>query len=331
MTQREIIAEAWSMTQRERKIRAWGFASELLETLLDTKLLVYQTFFVYTYIQGDPIGFFAVEEYLMRVLPLWAFITFLAAFVLLVILEIFIPKMCLGAIIGLAAKSHKKEEVKGGLVLALYNFLPLFAVRELFVLGHITIMITIISLVVRYMPSGLHIPIVVLAFIFWFFSNIFRLLAIFAEEDIVIRKSGIFTALGRSFKLIISHVGHVFFLFLLLLVISLRILLNAVVLFVLPAIIIGISVLLAAFLSAILTTILTTISAIIIILFASYFFAYVHVFTQTVWTITYMELQKMKDLDIIDIGEQNAPEVASAENQLANETPAEPTENSAEG
>src|SRR3989344_1537595 len=324
MTPREIIAEAWSMTQRERKIRAWGFASELLETLLDTKLLVYQTFFAYTYLQGDPIGFIAMEEYLLQTLPLWGFITFIVLFILLVILEIFIPKMCLGAIIGLAAKSHKKEELKGGLVLALYNFLPLFAVRELFVLGHITIIICIISLVIRYMPSGLHIPIVVLAFFFWFFSNIFRLLAIFAEEDIVIRKSGIFTALGRSFKLIISHVGHVFFLFLLLLVISLRILLNAVVLFVLPAIIIGISVLLATFLSSVLTTILTTISAIIIILFASYFFAYVHVFTQTVWTITYMELQKMKDLDIIDIGEEEPPAVMPEETTPPEEALAAP-------
>jgi len=120
----------------------------------------------------------------------------------------------------------------------------------------------------------------------------------------VIRKSGIFGALGRSFKLIISHLSHVFFLFLLLLVISLRILLNAIVLFVLPAIIIGLSVLLAFFLSTALTAIFTTIAAIILILFTSYFFAYVHVFTQSVWTITYMELQKMKDLDIIEVGEE---------------------------
>ncbi|HLC75983.1 MAG TPA: hypothetical protein VJB82_02595 [Candidatus Peribacterales bacterium] len=324
MTPREIIAEAWSMTQRERKIRAWGFASELLETLLDTKLLIYQTYFAYTYMQGDPIGFFAVEEYLMQALPLWGFITFITILILLVILEIFIPKMCLGAIIGLAAKSHKKEEVKGGLVLALYNFLPLFAVREFFVLGHITIVITISSLVLRYMPSGLHIPIIALALIFWFLSNIFRLLSIFAEEDIVIRKSGIFAAIGRSFKLIISHISHVLFLFLLLLVISLRILLNAVVLFVLPAVIIGLSVLFAYFLSTALTIIFTTIAAIIIILFASYFFAYVHVFTQTVWTITYMELQKMKDLDIIDIGEEEPPAVMPEETTPPEEALAAP-------
>ena len=31
----------------------------------------------------------------------------------------------------------------------------------------------------------------------------------------------------------------------------------------------------------------------------SYFFAYVTVFKQTVWTITYLELSQIKDLDVI--------------------------------
>lgn len=303
MTPKQIIVEAWQMTLKERKIRYWGFAMELLETLLDVKLLIYQLYFAYSYMQGELVGFFIVEEMLMKALPAWGFATFIVALVILIVLEIFIPKMCLGAVIGLAAKAHKKEEVRGGLVLALYNFLPIFAVRELFVLAHITTIITVSSLILRYMNAGMHVPLIALLFAFWFISNIFRFFAVFAEEDIVIRKSGIFRALERSFKLIISHVSHIFFLLLLLLVISLRILLNAAVLFVLPAVILGIGFILAYFLSPLLTAIFSTIAGIIVILFASYFFAYLHVFTQTVWTITYMELQKMKDLDVIGVEE----------------------------
>src|SRR3989344_4929956 len=248
------------MTRRERKIRAWGFVSELLSTLLDTKLLIYQSYFLYSYLQGDPIGFFAMEEMLMAILPTWGFITFIVILITLLVLEVFIPKMCLGAIIGLAAKAHKKEEVKGGLVLALYNFLQIFAIRELFVL-------TISSLIIRYMPPGIQLPLIVLSFAMWVLSNIFRFFAIFAEEDIVIRKSGMITAIGRSFKLIVSHLSHVFFLLLLLLVISIRVLLNAIVLFVLPALILGISVILAYFFSALLTLILSTIAGSILVLF----------------------------------------------------------------
>ncbi len=309
MLPKEIIVEAWNITRRERKLRAWGFTSELLETLLDMKLLAYQFYFAYSFFfLGDTIGFFAVEEFLLETLPRWGFVTFIIVLIGLFILEIFIPKMCLGAIIGLSAKAHNKEESRGGLVLALYNFLPLFAVQELFILGKITTIVTICSLVIRYMPSGLHIPMIVLLSFFWLLSNIFRFFTIFAEEDIVIRKSGIFEALGRSFKLIISHLSHIFFLLMLLIFISLRILMNAVVLFVLPAIILAVGVVLAYFFSTVLTVILSAITGIILVLFASYFFAYVHVFTQTVWTITYIELQRMKDLDIINIEQVSSPE-----------------------
>jgi len=89
----------------------------------------------------------------------------------------------------------------------------------------------------------------------------------------------------------------------------LRILINALVLFVLPALIIGLALFLTLFLSTTFTVIITTIVGIILIGFASYFFAYLHVFQQTVWTITYLELSKLKELDLI---EEETPSFASA-------------------
>ncbi len=307
MTPREIIAEAWGITLRERSLRRWGFTAALFETLLDVKLLIYQLYFLVSYLQGDPIGFFKIEELLFGTLPFWAFLIFIITLILLFTVEIFLPKMCLGAVIGLAAKAHKKEEVKGGLVLALYNFFPIFAIRELFVLGGFTTMITILSLILRYMGDGFRGILIGLTIAFWALSNLFRFFANFAEEEAVIRKSGIFGSIGRSFKLIISHLRHVVFLLMLLFIISLRILLNALVLLVLPGIIIGIGILLALFLSTTLTIIISTIVGIVLVFVASYFFAYLHVFQQTVWTITYMELSKLKDLDIIEVETETSP------------------------
>ena len=227
MTPREIIAEAWSITTRERSLRRWGFTAALFETLLDVKLLIYQVYFLISYLQGDPIGFFKIEELLFSNLPFWGFLTFIITLIVLFTVEIFLPKMCLGAIIGLAAKAHKKEDVKGGLVLALYNFFPIFAIRELFVLGSTTTMITVISLILRYMGEGFRGMLISLTIFIWVLSNLFRFFANFAEEEAVIRKSGVFRSIGRSFKLIVSHLRHVVFLLMLLFIISLRILLNA--------------------------------------------------------------------------------------------------------
>ena len=324
MTPREIIAEAWNITRRERSLRRWGFTSALFETLLDVKLLIYQAYFLVSYLQGDPIGFFKIEELLFQSLPFWGFLTFIIVLILLFTVEIFLPKMCLGAIIGLAAKAHKKEDVKGGLVLALYNFFPIFAIRELFVLGSTTTMITVISLILRYMGEGFRGMLISLTVFIWALSNLFRFFSNFAEEEAVIKKSGVFQSIGRSFKLIVSHLRHVVFLLILLFIISLRILLNALVLLVLPAVIVGIGLLLAMFLSTTLTVIISTIVGIILVFVASYFFAYLHVFQQTVWTITYMELSKLKDLDIIEIETTVETPLTASEEPPAAESGAEP-------
>ena len=299
MNPREIIAEAWAITTRERKIRRWGFTSAIFETLFDVKLLIYQTYFLFTYLQGDTIGFFKIEELIYTYLPLWGFLTFIIILGILFVIEIFLPKLCLGAIIGLAAKSYRKEEVKGGLVLALYNFFPIFAIHEFFVLAKLTTTITLCSLILRYIGGGFGSPLIWITLSFYLLSNLFRFFATFAEEGIVIRKLGIFDAMGKSFKLIISYLSHVVFLLILLFVISLRILLNALVLLVLPGLIFGLGIVLATFLSVNLSILIASIVGIVLILIASYFFAYLHVFKQTVWTITYIELSRRKDLDII--------------------------------
>ncbi len=301
MKPRDIIARAWAITGREPKLRAWGIASALLETLLSLKLLSYQIYFYWQFFQGNTVGFFAVEEILLQYLPLGLAIAIVVLFLLLVAVEIFFPSVCQGAIIGLAAKSQVKAEVKGGLVLGLYNFFPLFVLKELFAFSGLSALITATTLIIRFMDGwGLRgYFIAVLVFLF-FFSIGLRFLCSFAEEAVVIDKLSMFGAMSRSSKLIISHIGKVVFVLLLLLVISLRIVLNAVLVLLIPGIVIGLSLLLSTILPLALSVAISTVIGIGIIGAASYFFGYLHVFKQTVWTLTYLELKKEKDLDVID-------------------------------
>ncbi|TSC78698.1 MAG: Uncharacterized protein G01um101425_988 [Candidatus Peregrinibacteria bacterium Gr01-1014_25] len=300
MTPREIIARAWAITGHETSLRRWGFTSSFLETLLNVKLVMYQTYFFYEYfMSGGTPGFFDVEVALYHVLPFWFFLTIVITFLVMVVIEFFMPHLCLGAIIGLAAKAYRGEEVKGGLVLGVYNFFPIFAVREIFFLARTTTTITAISLILRYIDHPLKAPSVITLILLWAVSNILRFLTSFAEEAIVIRKSHIFSAMGRSFKLFLSHLGHLMFLVLLMLVISIRVIINAIIVLLIPALVLGLGLLLATFLSMTLSVVLATITGFGLIVGASYFFAYLHVFKQTVWTITYLELSKHKDIDLI--------------------------------
>lgn len=299
MTPRQIIAQAWAITRREKSLRRWGITSAFLETMLDMKLISYQVYFLWEYMSGRPSGFWDVEITLYHAIPFWAFLTFVIAFLMLVVIEIFIPHMALGAIIGLAAKSYQQEEVKGGAVLAIYNFFPIFAIHELFVLSSTTMSITVISLVLRYVDGDLKTPIIVGIIVMWIISNILKFFGSFAEEAVVIRRQSIFHALGQSFKLIISYLGHIMFLLLLLFVISIRILINMITILLIPGVMIGVAMLFALFLSEALSILIAGCIGVGLILLASYFFGYLHVFKQTVWTIAYLELSKRKELNVI--------------------------------
>ena len=229
------------------------------------------------------------------------FATIIIIFLVMFVIEIFLPSLCLGAIIGLSAKSYRKEEVKGGLVLGLYNFFPLFVLKEALVLSSVSMAVTFSSLILRYGENrGLIIFLLCALWFLWLFSMMLKFLLSFAEESVVIRKVSTFNAMGKSFKMVISHLSKIVFLIILLFVISLRILINALMALLLPALIVGFAFLFSLFLSATLTVLLTGIIAVILIGLASYLFAYLEVFKQTAWTITFLELNALKDLDVIE-------------------------------
>ncbi len=299
MTPREIIAQAWAITTTQVSVRRWSFTSAFFETLLDAKLLIYQVYFLITYLQGKAAGFFDIEYKIYDSMPhvvFWSFIIFL---ILLITVELFIPHLCLGAIIGLAAKTHRKEDVKGGLVLGLYNFFPIFAIHEFLILASFTTITTVTSLILRYIDAPVKWWALILLYILFLFSTLIRFFFSFANQAVVLERISIFNAMGKSFKLIVSHLSHVMFLMLLLFVISVRILLNIATIILIPAIIFGIGFLLAQFFSPVLSWFIAAGIGVALTMGASYFLAYLHAFKHTVWTITYLELIKQKDLDVI--------------------------------
>jgi hypothetical protein len=300
MTPREIIATAWAITQREHSLRAWGFLSAFLQLLLTVKLLGYQVYFFYSYVSGVEVGLFDDFEWLWEKTNPTVFFTVVIGFILLLIIEFLVPHMATGAIIGLTAKSYRKEEVRGGLVLALYNFFPLFAIHEiLFFAGWATVL-SFISLTLRYIDGDIKFLIVGVLVTFWIISNILKFFFSFAPPAVVIRRMGIFEAMGHSFKLLLSYIGQIAFLLLLLLIISVRILMNAVIVILIPAIVVGMALALTSVISLAVSYTIAGITGVALIGVASYFFCYIDVFKEAVWTVAYIELKKNKDLDHIE-------------------------------
>ncbi len=298
LTPREIIAHAWAITTTESHLKRWGFFGSFFEILLDVKLLVYQVYFIYSYFKGEGGGLFDIEILLYNSIPFWLFISLMIAFILLVIVELFVPSLADGAIIGLTAKAHGKEKVQGGFILALYNFFPILAVHEVFIFSSLSIFITAISIILRY-GAGLKTMMIVVASIVWIVSNIMKFFSSFTEPGIVVEKLSIFVSGAKSVKLIMGYMPHVMFLAMLLLVISLRIFINTLVIVLVPVAMLGIGLGLTYVFQPIVSYSIAGFVGLALTLVAAYFFAYLHVFKQAVWTIMYMELIKEKELDKI--------------------------------
>ena len=298
LTPREIIAQSWAITTTSAPLRRWGFFGSLFEILLDVKLLVYQVYFVYSYFKGEGGGLFDIEIFLYHAIPPIAFWTLIALFLVLVVVELFVPSLASGAIIGLSAKAHNKEPQTGGIVLALYNFFPILALHELFVFSSLSILITSISIIMRY-AGGLAYPLLAVASIIWIISNILRFFSSFTESGIVVEKLGVFESGAKSVKLIFGYMPHVMFLFLLLWVIMIRILINTLIITLVPIMIMATGIGLTYIASPATSFFIAGIIGFVLTIVAAYFFAYLHVFKQTVWTVMYMELIKEKELDKI--------------------------------
>ncbi len=299
MTPRELIAQAWAITTTQKVLWRWGFASAFVETLLNAKLIGYQIYFAYAAATGKEVGMADDFIWLYHHIPLGWFIAIVVGFVILLAIEFILPHLCEGAIIGLAAKAHRGEPLRGGLVLALHNFLYLLAVHEIFVLSSWAMATSAVSLTLRYIDGSVKYGMIIGILSIFCISNLLKLCAGFAEEAIVLRKKGFGAGIAQSYKLLISHLSHIMFLLVLLFVISLRILINALTILVIPAVIIGLSFVLALFLSPFFTYLIVGVVGVGLIVVASYFFAYLHVFKQTVWTLTYMQLSEHRELDVI--------------------------------
>ncbi len=265
-------------------------------------MLGYQAYFLYWYFKGEHAGYWSVEVDLFRALGLPLFIILTVLSLLLIVLELFMPTVATGAIIGLGAKAYNKEKLTGGFIMGLYNFFPLLEIHGMFILSSFSLVFSACSLILRYMgdDNGVKMAVMGVVIAIWAVAGTFRLLSIFAEEAVVIKKMSVFSAMGGSFKLILSHLSHFMFLMLLMLVISVRIIMRTILVLLVPSVAIGLGLLLTFIgLPSMVSFWIATIVGLVLLVFASYFLAYLHIFKQTVWTVTFMELSKQRELDKI--------------------------------
>ncbi|MDD5054887.1 MAG: hypothetical protein PHZ00_01315 [Candidatus Peribacteraceae bacterium] len=298
LTPREIIAQAWTITTTEPALKRWGFFGTFFRLLLDIKLIAYQIYFLVALLHQKEVGLFDDAIWLYDKVSFGMFVTIVVLFLLLLLVEIFVPSMTDGPIIGLTAKSYKREPVQGGFILGLYNFFPIFTVHELFVFSGVNLLITAVSILMRY-GAGLTPFLIVIAVLLWIMSSVLKFLSSFAEPAIVIDKIGIFQSVSKSIKLVFSYPQHVIFLIILLIMITIRVFVNTILIVLIPGAAFGLGIVLTYVFTPVISYSVAGVAGLVMIFVMAYYFTYLHVFKQTVWTLMYMELKGQKEMDVI--------------------------------
>jgi hypothetical protein len=300
MKYRAIIHDSWVLTQENKKLIWWfGFIPALLTSLVTMGYLGYQVAAFWT---SPHVNSHAGPKSAMR----WLFdfgadlvasspglavaLIIVAAFVGLAYL--FLPVFTQGALIQLVAhiRAGRKVSVLQGFSFGFSRFLQLFEYHLLIKTFSIVSILTEVAFVIRnFGPESM----MVFGWVFLLVMAVALLLALFftySEYYIVIDNTGVFKSIISSGGLVVRQLHHTLFMFLLMAIISLRIIINVLVALIVPILVIAPIFFFASITLTWIGVVVGAVVGLIALYFSAYFLGVFHVFATAVWTFTFLEL-----------------------------------------
>ena len=193
-------------------------------------------------------------------------------------------------------KNGQKAGIGTGLRHGFMSFLPLFEYHLLIkTFGFFSILIEM-SFVLRNLGPVLFkilLPLFILLIIIGF---LLTLLFTYTDFYIVIDNEPIFSAMKKSAKMVIMHWKYTFLISILMIIIGLRIILQVVMVFLIPALIILITGYLATVTLPVTGVIVGGVVGLIALILAAYLTGIVEIFSYTVWTYTFLAVTQEKEL-----------------------------------
>ncbi|MBT4917491.1 hypothetical protein HON58_03570 [Candidatus Peregrinibacteria bacterium] len=208
-----------------------------------------------------------------------------------------------GAIQAIARNRNGQEAGAGtGLRYGIMSFLPLLEYHLIIKTFAFFSILIEMSFVVRNLGPVIFQFLLPVFIILIFLSIFLTLLFTFTDFFIVIDDDGVFESMKKSAKLVITHWKHTFLITLLMIIIGLRIVIQAVLVFLIPALVV--------FLMGYLTTLAFTSAAIIYVvggvvggvglILSAYLNGIVDIFAYAVWTFAFLDLTAEQEIGARD-------------------------------
>jgi hypothetical protein len=305
MNYRKIIGEAWYFTQENKKLIVWfAFIPSFLSTVVGVFYILYQFYAFkssplfedwqqsFTFVVVKEV-FNLVMEHMDNLVPL-----FIVAGIL-VLLYFFLPPLMDGAMIQLIARKKNKQDVRirDGLRYGFMSFLPLFSFYLITRTYNFFSIASDASFLIRNLGPGVFNLLLPLLILITVLSIILTLIFMFTEYYIVIDDCRVTKAMAKSAVLTVQHWDTTIFISFLMLIISIRIILQVVFVLLVPGIIFMVIFYFAASTIPFFGLIIGAVMAVAALFLASYLGAIVHVFMTSVWAFTFLDLTNEPEID----------------------------------
>jgi hypothetical protein len=316
MDYKQIIAESWTYTQKNKQLILWfGFLPAILSTSVGVGYIAYQIFAFKTSWMFDN----AEHSSLTQVVTLiWDFIqAHMSWTVPLVVLAVIFficymlfPTIAMASAIQMIARNRngQKAGVGTGLRHGIMSFLPLFEYHLLIKTFSFFSILIEMSFVIRNLGPAIFKFLLPAFIIFIFISLLLTLLFTYSDFYIVIDDKKVFESMKESGKLVITHWQSTFLITILMVIIGIRIIIQAFIVLAIPGIIILVSGYIASVALPVTGVIVGLAIGGIGLIIASYLNGIVDIFSYTVWTFTFLALSSEKQLSAREVGAVEAEE-----------------------
>ena len=308
MNYKKLIADSWRFTQENKGLIYWfGFLPSLLSTTIGIGYLSYQFFafkksFLFDNAETSLFrdvanyGWGFVSEHATLTIPL------VVVGAIVAILWLLIPTLSKAASFQAIARSKngQKSGVGIGLKYGLMAFLPLFEFHLLVKTFSPMSMVTEASFVVRNLGMGIFAALAPVFIVISVISLVLMLLFTYSDLYIVIDGEGVLASMKKSAKLVILNWKHTILITILMLIIGVRIVIQAFLIFLVPAIALLTAGYLATLALEITALIIAGVVGVLGLVLAAYLGGVVDIFAYTVWTYTFLELTSQGEISARD-------------------------------
>ncbi len=312
MDYRAIIKDAWILARDDRRLFWWwAFIPAIIGTIVGIAYFAYQVMaFNFSPIMqaGDSQGF--LEMLFKWIYDLMENYTSMGIVLIVVaavigLIYLLYPTFCRVALIQLIARIRNKQEVKmiDGVTYGALGFLKLFEYHLLIKAFSFIAIVTEALFVLRNLGWDAFKVLLLPFILFAIFGLILALFLTYTDFYIVIDEKGVIKSIGKSMKLVILNWKHTFLILILMLIITIRIIVNIALVLLVPSLIFIAAGLLATVTLAQIGIIIGGIVGVIALLFAAYLTGVLEVFANAVWVFTFLELTEKGEVSAREKGE----------------------------